>query len=124
MSDLIERLRERVRMLATPSGGDTVIKLFPKEVIKIADALEAKDQRIKRLEALLKVAKCPDPGCDGKGTVCRGEYQHENGEVEYDLEQCRWCDERDAALDGEKPQAGCGCGDPTHGCMAALDGEK
>ena len=50
------------------------------------------------LEGLLRIAKCPDAGCDGKGTVCRGEYQHENGEIEFDLSQCQWCDEREQAL--------------------------
>jgi hypothetical protein len=54
MSDLIERLRGRVRMLATPAGGDIVVKLFPKEVIEIADALEAKDAEIERLRAVLQ----------------------------------------------------------------------
>lgn len=51
-------------------------------------------KRIKELESLLRIAKCPDSNCDGKGTICLGEYQHENGEIEIHLEQCQWCDKR------------------------------
>ena len=69
-------------------------------------------RRIKELEAtikelkaqladcrrLLKMTICPNDLCDNKGTVCLGEYQHDNGEVEAHLEQCQFCDERDQAI--------------------------
>jgi hypothetical protein len=61
---------------------------------KLADKAEA---QLKAVRELLSVATCPDPNCDKKGTVCLGEYQHESGEVEQHLEQCRWCAERDKA---------------------------
>ena len=57
--------------------------------------------RLDEFSRLLKVAKCPDDNCDGNGTVLLGEYQHDNGEIEQHLEQCQWCCERDAALNGE-----------------------
>jgi len=40
---------------------------------------------------LLKVAKCPDQSCDGNGTVQAG----------YQIHQCRWCTEREQALQQE-----------------------
>lgn len=80
---------------------DKVMERIRQECVA-TPTVEELESEIERLEALLRAAKCPDPGCDGKGTVCRGEYQYENGAVEYDLVQCQWCDERDAALNGEQ----------------------
>jgi hypothetical protein len=54
---------------------------------------------IERLRDLLKIAKCPNANCDNNGTICNGEYDHGNGEIEYDLEQCEWCDERFRVLE-------------------------
>jgi len=38
---------------------------------------------------------CIDEACDGAGTVVNDAFQHENGEVEYDLSQCQFCCERE-----------------------------
>lgn len=38
---------------------------------------------------LLKIARCPDDSCDGKGTCQVGED---------DISQCQWCDERNKLL--------------------------
>jgi septal ring factor EnvC (AmiA/AmiB activator) len=47
---------------------------------------------IEQLEALLKVAKCPDPNCeDGVVQVFTGEVY-----------QCQWCDERAALEDSDE----------------------
>ena len=59
------------------------------------DKLKAERAIVGQVEKLLHYTKCPDPNCDGKGTVCDGKYQHENGEIEYNLHQCQWCDEKD-----------------------------
>ena len=44
--------------------------------------------RITELEGLLMVARCPNKSCDNKGTMFDG----------TNIEPCRWCDERTAAL--------------------------
>ena len=41
---------------------------------------------IKRLQGLLKVAKCPN--CDGSGAM-----PHQVADGEWEAEQCQWCDE-------------------------------
>jgi hypothetical protein len=56
------------------------------------------EAEIERLKALLKVAKCPS-GCED-GVIVHGAVPHEYGEIEYDIEQCQWCDEV-AALEGD-----------------------
>lgn len=43
---------------------------------------------IEKLEKLLEVAKCPDEGCDGKGTVAV-----QVAENDWEAQQCQWCDE-------------------------------
>jgi hypothetical protein len=55
------------------------------------------------LEAIRAMKGCPNPDCDGKGTVCLGEYQHDSrfpydGQAEAHLEQCQWCDEKQTLL--------------------------
>jgi hypothetical protein len=47
----------------------------------------------------LRADGCPDPNCDGKGTICLGAHDHGDGDIEYQLEQCRYCDERQEAAD-------------------------
>jgi len=59
------------------------IKLYQAEV----EELKA---RVKELEDLLRVAKCPN--CSGDGVIAHGP----DSRGDYDLEQCQWCDERAA----------------------------
>lgn len=67
------------------------------EATVLADAL-AKDERIAKLKVLLKVAKCPDPGCED------GVIQHESWDGHYDCYECQWCHERKAlTLDTTRP---------------------
>ena len=42
--------------------------------------------KINKLKELLKVARCPDALCDGRGFSVRDGEQH----------QCEWCHERDS----------------------------
>lgn len=68
------------------------------------ERLQAVDAEIERLEGLLKAAKCPN-SCEG-GVIVKGAYQHDNGEIKYDLEQCQWCDEVAARDTGDKQGSG------------------
>jgi hypothetical protein len=54
----------------------------------LADALEAKDAELERLQNLLKVAKCPNENCTN-GAVFSG--LDPDGQDQW--EQCQWCDE-------------------------------
>lgn len=38
---------------------------------------------------------CIDENCDGKGTACAGAHDHGDGDFEYELYQCQFCDERE-----------------------------
>ena len=74
MSDLVERLRKQELSNSLPDD----------------DLCSGAADEIEQLEALLKVAKCPDPNCeDGVVQVFTGEVY-----------QCQWCDER-AALENK-----------------------
>jgi hypothetical protein len=58
------------------------------EIVKLQAQLEA-------VRGLLKVAICPE--CDGGGVVCTQYGSDDN----YEIHQCQWCYEREAALNGE-----------------------
>ena len=50
------------------------------------------NRRGEELEALLKVAKCPNDGCDNNGTIA-----HQVAYNEWEPEQCEWCYEKATA---------------------------
>lgn len=94
------RLRELERLKGWRFGTAEKRELLA-EIYRLrheAKAAPQPDNELARLKDLLQIARCPDPNCDGKGTVVLGEYQHNSGEVEPHLEQCQWCAERDSAL--------------------------
>lgn len=47
-------------------------------------------------KGLLKIAKCPDAGCEN-GVVCDGQIS----EDEWQYHQCQWCCEKEQALESE-----------------------
>lgn len=53
--------------------------------------------RVKELERLLRLARCPDENCDGEGT-CSKMAPGYDGEADIDVWQCQWCDERKRVL--------------------------
>ncbi len=70
--------------------------------LKLGVRLTKVEATIKAMKLLLKVAKCPDTNCDGKGTVCRTEGVYPNGEVALDLHECQWCSETKAIIKENK----------------------
>ena len=82
MSDLIKELRHLPDEYEF--GADEIITCMD-----AATVIEQQGKRIEQLEALLKVAKCPDPNCeDGVVQVFTGEVY-----------QCQWCAEREENKD-------------------------
>lgn len=61
---------------------------------RLQNEIESLRARVAELEGLLKVAKCPDDSCDGKGSIAHGPYS----DGSYEQEQCQWCDEKKTAL--------------------------
>lgn len=63
--------------------------------------VQVHNDRLHKLTRLLEAAKCPDEHCDGNGTCATGRtvpgYDGE-GDVEWDVWQCQWCDERKKLL--------------------------
>ena len=59
----------------------------------VCKAYKALSDENERLRGLLKVAKCPNKGCDNKGTIAVG-----SNEEGWEPEPCQWCDERAEAL--------------------------
>lgn len=53
-------------------------------------------QRIKELEGLLSVSKCPDSNCDNNGTIA---FQRRDGE--WEPEPCQWCHEKQTTLNNK-----------------------
>jgi len=64
-----------------------------------ARVLHKLDVKIKHLEDLLTLAKCPDTSCDGKGT-CAGMGPGYDGEADVNWWECQWCAERKEVLSG------------------------
>jgi hypothetical protein len=49
------------------------------------------------IKELLRVARCPDPNCDGNGSSWHAGWSGA-GEPEQVQHECQWCDERTKAL--------------------------
>lgn len=79
-----------------------VMKAVDREMQHRED-LAATRQRCERLEALLKVAKCPDDHCNNEGTTWIA-MLNGGGEAEQLPQQCQWCDERKQALNKQEPR--------------------
>ena len=67
----------------------TVPEKYHDEIVHCAQVeIVKRDKRIEQLEALLKVAKCPNSCVDGVIHATR------LGEVYDEIEPCQWCAER------------------------------
>lgn len=55
--------------------------------------LQRLTERVRELEGLLKVARCPDSDCTN------GVIPHQVDEDEWEAQQCQWCYEREHALE-------------------------
>jgi hypothetical protein len=67
-----------------------------KIIKRLLELIHDLEQRIKQLEALLKVAKCPNSCVDGVIHTTR------LGEVYDEIEPCQWCAERAALEDKDE----------------------
>ena len=69
------------------------------------NVIELNNGTLTELKKLLRAARCPDDCCDGEGTCASGRtvpgYDGE-GDVDWDIWQCQWCDERRKVLDEAK----------------------
>jgi hypothetical protein len=63
------------------------------------DELIIAEKRIRQLESLLRVAKCPNSDCID-GAIPHGPYPDGN----WEAEQCQWCYEKEALLEDEKDE--------------------
>ena len=82
VADLQQQLTEANRELSA-------YKVWHDELQK---QLDEANRRGEELVALLKVAKCPNNGCDNNGTI-----PHQVACDEWEPEQCQWCDEKATA---------------------------
>ena len=61
-------------------------------IADLQQQLTEANRRGEELVELLKVAKCPNDGCDNNGTIA-----HQVAYNEWEPEQCQWCDEKATA---------------------------
>jgi len=74
-----------------------LIERFKYALEELEARCETGTTRIAELEGLLRIARCPDTDCY-KGAIPHGPDPDGN----WEAQQCQWCYERDAALDGNK----------------------
>ena len=95
--DDVQHIKELLAELdaSRAMGAETALRLS--KSIRQREALSSEGAIMR---SLLKAAVCPDSNCDKSGTVCLGGHDHGDGDIEWDIHQCEWCDRRKTAVSG------------------------